>query len=77
MGKVIKEIVEPINVVYRHVIHLRRGYELYQVMSIFKKFYEMPSIHWVLNCAHFVVLKPSTFQEDYYYFKIGAYSIDD
>lgn len=35
----------------------------------------MPSVHGAIDCTHVAISKPTAFVEDYFYFKIGGYSI--
>jgi hypothetical protein len=35
----------------------------------------MPSVHGAIDCTHITISKPLQYLEDYWYFKIGAYSM--
>lgn len=44
-------------------------------MLDFKSFYGMSSVHGAIDCTHIHNSKLALSLEDYYYFKIGGYSI--
>jgi hypothetical protein len=46
-----------------------------QVMANFKAWCGMPSVQGALNCTHIAISKPTTYLEDYWYFKTRAYSM--
>jgi hypothetical protein len=75
VGLVIREVVSAINLLYSGTIRWPRGQEMHEVMTDFKAWCGMPSIHGAIDCTHVSIAKPRLFPEDYYYFKTGGYSV--
>jgi hypothetical protein len=75
VGLVIREVVSAINIVYSDIIRWPRGPEMREVMTDFKAWCGMPSVHGAIDCTHISIAKPASFPEDYYYFKTGGYSV--
>jgi hypothetical protein len=75
VGLAIWEVVSTMNVVYSDIIHWPKRHEMRKVMTDFKAWCGMPSVHGAIDCTHVSIAKPRLFFEDYYYFKTGGYSI--
>jgi hypothetical protein len=76
VGRAIQEVVNGINVVFRSQISWPHGDQLLQVMSDFRSWCQMPRVVGAIDCTHIHLVKPRiSYAEDYYYHKIGGYSI--
>jgi len=76
VGLVIYEVVRTINIMFKSLISWLVGQEMECVMLKFKDWRGLRSVHGTINGMHISISKPNiAFVEDYYYHKIGGYSI--
>ena len=75
VGLVLREVVKAINVVYKAIIQWREGDGMRQVMLDFKFWCGLPSVHGAIDCTQIRISKPKEYLENYYYYKIGRYSV--
>lgn len=76
VGLVIWKVVKVINVVFRNLISWPMGQKMEVVMLEFKYLCSLPNVHSAINDTNFSISKPNLpFVKDYFYHKIGRYSI--
>jgi hypothetical protein len=75
-GLVTCEVVRAMNIMFKSLIAWPMGPKMEDVMLEFKELCGLPSMQGVINYRHISISKPKfDFDEDYYFHKIGGYSI--
>jgi len=72
----LQEVVRAINVVFKKLMMWPVSDKMQVVMTKLKNWCGMPSVVGVIDDIHIAITKPfDVFAKDYYYHKIGGYSI--
>jgi hypothetical protein len=73
---VLHEFVKAINITFTKLISWPIGTKLNDAMESFKQWCGLPNVHGAMDGNHIIIYEPQTlFPKDYYYHKIGNYSI--